>query len=186
MLATWEAFQIKKQHIVKGTFLVTVLCFFVFAGCSKNQGNSPITVEQALDHLPDILEYIETKYCEDHIHDEKTSCSSIQILGSTSDTIYLYAFIAEYYIEGNEIRYTNAAYLPMALSVALRGDKLEIRDQMVPEDGKNYDNSMQKIFPQEIISLISQQTQSDQDQLRSDAEKRAQYKFDAIRSTESN
>lgn len=65
--------------------------------------------------------------------------------------IYLYVFKADFYYNKNNIEYTDAVLLPVALKIEINNDNLKILKHKFPEDGKNHGKSMRKIFPSDIL-----------------------------------
>lgn len=147
-------------------FLVSLLTFFIFRkigsipnvnihteeSVSKSSGTAQ---EIFKEEKEEVVEYLQEEILKPNYDGE--IFADYHRFGRSSDELYVWAYISEYYLKDNELNQGNAASLPLALK--FKDGK--VTTYIKPRDGADYGEDVRKIFPSRIedkVLTIQEQT----------------------------
>lgn len=80
--------------------------------------------------------------------------SSYKILGSSSEEIYVWVLVQEFYKANDSVKLGTAISAPVVLVINQNKDSVTIVSHKIPGDGAQYSEDVKKLFPKEIQEEI--------------------------------
>ncbi|NTW25488.1 MAG: hypothetical protein HGA37_12385 [Lentimicrobium sp.] len=133
-------------------FLLSVM--LIWGGCNSTPKNSSNSLIITKDDEKIILKYLDTKTNDISSPEGRRMYSAFDSLGTDSDKIYIWMLKEECLKQGNEIEWTNGVSLPVVLYVKSLEDKIEIKSHKFPEDGEGNNKNIRKLFPENVRSVM--------------------------------
>lgn len=118
----------------------------------KNSSNS---LKITKDDEKVILEYLDKKTNDISSPRGGKMYSAFDILGTDSNRIYIWMLKEECLKQGNEVKMTNGVSLPVVLNIEIVTNKIVIKSHKFPGDGEGNGESIKRLFPANVINLMS-------------------------------
>lgn len=135
---------------ISSIFLLATI--IIFSGCNLSKKVSTNNLEISKIDQKVILEYLDEK-TDDILSSKRGKVySSFKLLGENKDEIYIWVVKLEYFNEGSEISHDggDAVSIPVVLKFKLKDNNISILSHKYPNDGQNYNQSVKKLFPNNI------------------------------------
>lgn len=132
-----------KTHLLKNTIgLLSIFFILTLIACNnETQGLS--------QRKSDILQkYLDEKVMQP-IWGGKVF-SSFKLFKEVGDTLYIWAYIQEYYKEEGKVELGTGWSVPMEISIEDTLSEITIKNIFVPGDGDSYEKDIKKNFPSDI------------------------------------
>jgi len=131
-----------KSYLLKAIGFLSILFLLTLASCSS--GTHEISQRKS-----DILQkYLDEKVMQP-IWGGKVF-SAFKIFEEVGDTLYIWAYIQEYYKEENNIELGTGWSVPMVISIEDTLSEITIKKLFIPGDGDMYEKDIKKNFPGNI------------------------------------
>lgn len=160
------------ESVLRIGFWIGMLLLLFLAGCSQS---TAITIS---DENHQEIE----KYLRDEVMDPNfggKNFSAYEVLGSDQDKgeIYIWAFIQEYYEEGNGIEEGTGMSVPMVLKLDQSQNSFKVLSHTLPRDGNYYAEDIKDLFPKKAEKKIFDYPTVDIGKLIKEAEGEAKEKM---------
>ena len=134
-------------------FLLSML--LILGGCNLTLKDASNSLNLNKEDEKIILKYLDTKTNDISSPRGGTMYSAFTVLGTDSDKIYIWMLKEETLKQGSEVIMTNGTSLPLVLYIEIEEDKIVIKNHKYPEDGQGNGKSIRKLFPGNVIKVMS-------------------------------
>lgn len=124
-------------------------------GCKSTIKNSSNSLNITKEDEKIIQQYLDTKTNDISSTKSGKMYSAFILLGTDNDKIYVWMLKEECIKVGSGVIITNGVSSPLVLYVKTGEYGIKIKSHKSPKDGEGYGKSIKKLFPQNVIDLIS-------------------------------